>query len=57
MAAFVTWMQKVWSRYLALKELRALTGEYIVKDLSELKLPSEASQAFDVEAGSAPPPE
>eukprot|EP00439_Symbiodinium_sp_Y106_P078175 s275_g16.t6 len=39
MAAFVTWMQKVWSRYLALKELRALTGEYIVKDPPTLRLP------------------
>jgi len=35
MVAFVTWCQKVAQRYFQLRELRMLTGEYIVQDLSE----------------------
>lgn len=32
--AVVTWLQKVATRYMQLSELRALTGEYVVRDLS-----------------------
>lgn len=37
MAALVTWIQKVVQRYVALKELQTLTGEYIVADLALLE--------------------
>lgn len=34
LVAMTTWLQKAVSRYFQLKELRALTGEYVVQDLS-----------------------
>ncbi|CAJ1421687.1 unnamed protein product [Effrenium voratum] len=57
MLALVTWIQKVASRYVALQELRELTTEYVVQDLSNLmpKAVQENSHGFDVESGSAPP--
>ena len=56
MAALVAWMQKVAQRYLALKELKVLTGEYIVKDLSELeKQYSLYSNGQDLEQGNVEP--
>jgi len=36
MAALVTWAQKTAQGFLQLQELRQLTGEYVVQDLSEL---------------------
>lgn len=60
MAALVAWVQKVVQKYLALKELQVLTGEYIVKDLSELEKQYkgqdlEAQQNLDDIEPSAPP--
>ncbi|CAK8999861.1 3-beta-glucosidase) (Laminarinase) (SacteLam55A) [Durusdinium trenchii] len=52
MAALVTWIQKVWARYMALKELQELTGEYIVQDLAELE---KTIGKVDVEQGTAVP--
>ena len=49
MAALVAWMQKVAQKYLALKELQVLTGEYMVKDLSELE--KQYSNGQDLEQG------
>ena len=53
MAALVAWMQKVAQKYLALKELQVLTGEYIVKDLSELE--KQYSNGQDLEQGNVGP--
>ena len=53
MAALVAWMQKVAQKYLALKELQVLTGEYMVKDLSELE--KQYSNGQDLEQGNVGP--
>lgn len=52
MAALVAWIQKVAQKYVALKELQVLTGEYIVKDLSELeKQYNNGQNGQDLEQG------
>jgi len=68
MAALVTWIQKVVQRYVALKELQALTGEYIVADLALLEeeqrqknqadqMPWRSLWAEDLEQGAPSAPE
>lgn len=42
--AAVVWMQKVVARYMQLSQLRTLTGEYIVKDLSEARSAGDVLQ-------------
>lgn len=59
-AGCITWMQRVVQKYYQLRELRLLTGEYIVQDLSKLALPtsplmSPPGNASWVPQASAPP--
>eukprot|EP00435_Cladocopium_sp_Y103_P069299 s436_g33.t1 len=51
MAALVAWIQKVAQKYLALKELQVLTGEYIVKDLELEKQYNNGQGGQDLEQG------
>eukprot|EP00746_Dinoflagellata_sp_MGD_P013795 gnl/MRDRNA2_/MRDRNA2_129950_c0_seq1.p1 gnl/MRDRNA2_/MRDRNA2_129950_c0~~gnl/MRDRNA2_/MRDRNA2_129950_c0_seq1.p1 ORF type:complete len:402 (-),score=49.13 gnl/MRDRNA2_/MRDRNA2_129950_c0_seq1:88-1293(-) len=58
MATCITWMQNVVQKYYQLRELRLLTGEYLVQDLSKLPLPpSMLTASSSVLQASAPPQE
>lgn len=56
MATCIAWLHKVVQRYYQLRELRVLTGEYIVQDLSKLPIFSSMMTArSSVLQASAPP--
>lgn len=58
MAACIAWMQKVVQRYYQLRELRLLTGEYVVQDLSKLPpFPAMVTTFASSLQASAPPQE
>lgn len=56
--AIVAWAQKVMQRYMQLFELRQLTGEYVVEDLSHTSLHCKGLPPLPQNmVPSAPPPE
>lgn len=52
MVAITAWLQKSVARYFQLKELRQLTGEYVVQDLSLQQISPQQAER-DMEAGPA----
>eukprot|EP00928_Gymnodinium_smaydae_P029674 TRINITY_DN22283_c0_g1_i2.p1 TRINITY_DN22283_c0_g1~~TRINITY_DN22283_c0_g1_i2.p1 ORF type:complete len:433 (-),score=47.01 TRINITY_DN22283_c0_g1_i2:151-1275(-) len=56
LGAFITWLHRVCQRYFQLRELRELAGEYVVQDLSQMKIPAaQSSEATSSDQTLSPP--